>query len=734
MRQIVQIYKTGELRIEDAPPPALRSGGVLVQNAYSLISAGTERSKIELARSNLLDKARQRPDQMRQVLNNLRQEGLIPTYQKVMTRLDTPITLGYCSAGVVIEVGEEAQELRVGDRVACAGEGYACHAEVIYVPRNLCAKVPNAVSLDHAAFAPLGAIALQAVRQARATVGENVAVIGLGLVGLLTVQLLKAAGCRVLGMDLNPDRCQLARQLGADATGDSGQRTVDLAAEMTAGHGVDAVIITAATKNSAPIELAGRLCREKGQVVVVGAVPVNVPRKEYYEKELDLCISRAFGPGTYDKQFAEQGVDYPYGYVRWTAQRNMEAFLNLVAEGKIALPPLITHRFPIDEASKAYDLLHSPQGQVLGILFEYDTSTDGSTGLTTGRRPPSAVVWLADNVQRSTCERVTVGFIGAGNFAQAYLLPNFRRLDDVTLRGVATASSVSATNVARKFGFAYCTCDYNEILNDPEINCVVIATRHNLHARLAVEALKREKTVYVEKPLALSEEELQEVIEAYKRSQGRLMIGFNRRFSLFTQRVRTFFETRSGPLVMNYRVNAGPLPSEHWVHDAQEGGGRVVGEVCHFVDLLQYLANSNPLTVYAETARDPNKNMLGEDNVNVIIKFEDGSVGTISYSSIGDLSFPKERIEIFGENSVAIVDNFKRASLVRDGRTTTVRRWWGRDMGYEGEVRAFIEALNTGSNMPINFEEIVLATSMTFKITEAARQGNPVEIDVSGWF
>jgi len=719
---------------------------LLVRNSYSLISAGTERSKIELARSNLLDKARQRPDQVRQVLNNLRQEGLIPTYQKVMTRLDTPITLGYCSAGVAIEVGERAQEFKIGDRVACAGEGYACHAEVVSVPKNLCVKVPDTVSLDHAAFAPLGAIALQGVRQAHATVGENVAVIGLGLVGLLTVQLLKAAGCRVLGMDLDPGRCQMAQQLGADVTADNGQRMADLAAAMTAGHGVDAVIITAATKSSAPIELAGRLCREKGHVVVVGAVPVNVPRKEYYEKELDLCISRAFGPGTYDKRFVEQGVDYPYGYVRWTAQRNMEAFLNLVAEKKIALDPLITHRFPIDEAPKAYDLLHNPQEQVLGILFEYDTTAD--------RAPQTAVVWLKEkdnvagstfhvtrsNLQRSNLQPVTMGVIGAGNFAQAYLLPNFRRLEGVTLRGVATATSVSATNAARKFGFAYCTCDYHEILNDPEINCVVIATRHNLHAPLAAEALRAGKHVFVEKPLALNAEQLQEVIEAYQSGQepsnlqspisSLLMIGFNRRFSPFIQELKKFLAHRTGPLVMTYRVNAGYVPPDHWVHDPVEGGGRILGEVCHFVDLLQYLTGARPCRVFAQTARGHNGHIPDEDNVQVTISFEDGSTGIITYTAAGDLSFPRERLEVFTDGSVVVVDNFREAVFTRRGKRKRMCRW-SQDMGHRQEIAAFVSATREGGPPPIPFEEIVLSTLTTLQIKESLRLGTPVEIDLS---
>jgi predicted dehydrogenase len=722
MRQIIQIYKSGELKVEDVPTPALTPGGVLVRNACSLISVGTERTKVEVARSNLLEMARKRPDQVKAVLDNVRQEGLLATYKKAMTKLDTPISLGYSSAGVVLEVGDEVQEFKIGDRVACAGEGYGCHAEIVFAPKNLCARVSDSVGLDQAAFAAVGAIALQAVRQAQVTVGERVAVIGLGLVGQLVVQVLKASGCQVLAIDLDPAMIELTRKLGADlAVHRSKDPVKSMAEEFSQGYGVDAVIITAATTSNDPVELAGALCREKGRVVVVGAVRMDIPRKDYYEKELSLCLSRAFGPGNYDKAFAEKGVDYPFGYVRWTAKRNMEAFLGLVAQGKIDPRKLVTHRFSIAEAPRAYELLRSSKERVLGALFEYE------------ERPsyPTKIV-LPQNIAASAKERVNLGFIGAGSFAQSYLLPNFRKADGVALKGVATATAISARNVAEKFGFEYCTGDYHEILDDPEIDCVIIATRHNLHAPLTIEALKRGKTVYVEKPLALNEEQLREVIEAHKQSRGRLMIGFNRRFSPFTQRAKSFFAHRAGPLVMTYRVNAGPLPPDHWVHDPEEGGGRIVGEVCHFVDLFQYLVDSPPVRVYAQTAGSRNENIPAEDNVNINIEFEDGSIGTIIYSSVGTLTFPRERFEIFGDNSVAVVDNFRYATFTRGGKTKKMKRWWGRDMGYRGEVAAFVDALKSGSEMPIPFTDIVLATLTTFRILDSIHEGKPVEISLPG--
>ncbi len=757
MKQVILNFKTGDLQVADVPPPALRPEGVLVRNGFSLISIGTERSKVQSARSNLLEKARRRPDQVEQAMQNLRQEGVLPTMRKVLTRLDTPVTLGYASAGTVVAVGASVNDLQIGDRVAVAGEGYGCHAEVIYVPRHMATLVPEGVGLDQAAFAAVGAIAVQSLRVASVSLGDRVVVIGLGLIGLLTVQLLKAAGCQVIGVDVDGARVELASHLGADRAFRRDRFEIEqVIAQDGHGYGFDAVIIAASTPSTEPIETAGRLCREKGAVVVVGAVPVDVPRKEYFEKELRLTISRGLGPGPYYAPIPERGMAYPYGYVRWTAQLNMEAFLNLVAEGRITLDPVITHCFPIDEAPKAYDLLLSPQGEVLGILFEYDTSADGSTGLTTGRRPSTGVVWLTDNAQRATCEGVTVGFIGAGNFAKAYLLPNFRRLDDVVLRGVATATSVSAANVARKFGFAYGTCDYHEILNDPKINCVVIATRHNLHASLAAEALRRGKGVFVEKPLALNLGQLREVIEAYQenergkledeRCEGEngnvplsnfhsrpspiLMVGFNRRFSPFIQELKKFLAHRTGPIVMTYRVNAGYVPPDHWVHDPVEGGGRILGEVCHFVDLLQHLAGARPCRLFAQTTHTHSGHIPDEDNVQVTISFTDGSIGIITYSAAGDPSFPRERLEVFADGSVAVIDNFREAVFTRRGRGKRMRRW-SQDMGHRHEVAALVEAIQQGGPAPIPFEEIVLTTLTTLQIKESLRLGEPVEIDLS---
>ena len=721
MKQVVQNYKTGELKVEEVPNPVLRPGGVLVRNAYSLVSVGTEKTKVNLAQKSILGKAKARPDQVKLVLNNIKQEGLISTFKKAMNKLDTPISLGYSSAGVVLSVGEGAEEFEISDRVACTGEGYASHSEIVFVPKNMCVKVPEEVTLEQAAFTGVGAIALQGVRQAHLTLGERVAVIGLGLLGQLTVQILKANGCSVFAVDLEKDKVRLSKELGADIGAVSGENDVEKLVEgFSQGYGVDAVIITAATLSNEPIELAGRISREKGRVVVVGAVKMDIPRKNYFEKEISLVISRAFGPGRYDKMFEEKGIDYPFGYVRWTARRNMEEFLELLKGGKVNVDKIITHRFSIDEASQAYEMIRTNKEKFLGVLFKYEKKEE----------LPAKII-LTEKKERKAKGMINIGFIGAGSFAQGYLLPNFKKIPGINFKGVATATGISSQSVARKFHFQYCTSNYSDILNDPEIDCVVIATRHNLHAKLAIEALRKNKIVFVEKPLALSEEELKEIIKTRTETQGRLMVGFNRRFSPFSRRVKEFFENRTGPLIMDYRVNAGPLSPDHWLHDPREGGGRIIGEVCHFVDLLQYLTGSNPVRVYAETAGSYNKNIPVEDNIEVTIRFNDGSLGTISYSAVGDLSFPRERFEIFGEESVAVVDNFRKAIFVHKGKKSRMKKI-GQDMGHKGEVIAFAEAVKAGSKMPIDFKEIVSTTLATFKIVDSIKKREPIMVSLSG--
>jgi predicted dehydrogenase/threonine dehydrogenase-like Zn-dependent dehydrogenase len=726
MKQVIQSFKTGELFVADVPAPILRPRGILVRTGASLVSAGTERMVVEWAEKNLLAKARARPDLVRQVISKAKREGLLATLDAMHGRLGTPLALGYSCAGTVVEVGNEARGFKIGDRVACAGGGYACHAEVVFVPKNLVVKVPENVSTQEAAFTTLGAIAVQGVRIADLKLGENVAIIGLGLVGQLTAQLVKATGCNVLGIDLDPDRVKLACELGADIGVVRGRDdVVTMAQEFSKGYGVDVVIITAATTSNDPVEMAGELSREKGRVVVVGAVGMNIPRKVYYEKELDLRLSRSYGPGRYDPEYEEKGHDYPYGYVRWTEKRNMEAFLILLAQGKVNVKKLITHRFSIEEAKKAYDLITGKsQEKYLGILLTYGGEVDLSRKIYIQKR---------EMARQELKGKVSIGLIGAGNFAKAVLLPNLRKVPSVYFKGVATATGLSAKHAGEKYGFEYCTSDYHEILDDPEITAVFIVTRHNLHAPLVIEALNRGKAVYVEKPLALNEAELKQMIEAYQTlsPETLLMVGFNRRFAPFTQEAKRFFANRAGPLVVNYRINAGFIPKESWVHDPEEGGGRIVGEVCHFVDFIQYITGSAPVKVYAEAIPRQDKSALTSDTVCVNLKFKDGSMGTINYLANGDKALPKERIEIFGDNSIFIIDNFRSIEWVRRGKRKRRKSWLRQDKGHLGELQAFVEAIKDGKPSPIDFQEAVMTTLTTFKIVESIARGVPIEIDLS---
>lgn len=761
MKQVSQTYRTGELALVNVPAPALRPGGILVRNRASLISPGTERQIMETARKGLLGKARARPDLVRQVLRKARTEGIGPTIRAVVNRLDSPIPLGYSSAGIVIEVGEGADEFRPGDWVACAGAGYAVHAEVVFVPRNLAVQIPDAMrqesengspedpasapprrqatsgkdseAFQQAAFTTIGAVALQSVRIAEANIGEVVAVIGLGLVGLLTVQLLKAAGCRVLGMDPSHDRCRLAETVGCDATATTASEMERLATGRMSPRGVDAVILAAATSSNEPVELAGELCREKGRVVVVGAVGMDVPRRPFYEKELDLRLSRSYGPGRYDPVYEEKGVDYPYGYVRWTERRNMAAFLDLVAQGKVRVQPLISHHFPIERATEAYELIASGQSDgALGVVLTYPNAgaERPDPAIATAVRPGGGESRRPEAQGARRAGQVAIGLIGAGDFAKSVLLPGLKgEARPVT---VCTATGLSAGYVARKFGFASSTTDSRTIFDDPEIDAVVIATRHGSHGSLVIDALRAGKHVFVEKPLALDESALRDVVRtADQHRQQTLMVDYNRRFAPMAQQLRAFVAEIDEPLVMHYRVNAGPLPPDHWVRDPVEGGGRIVGEVCHFVDFLTFLAGSLPARVHA--LAPPSAAGFRDDNVVITIDFANGSLGTITYVASGDSAFPKERVELFGGGKVGTIDDFRRLELVGDGRKKVYRSRLSQNKGHLEGLRAFIAAARDGGPPPIPIDDMVSTSLTTFRALESLGTAASPEVNVEGF-
>jgi polar amino acid transport system substrate-binding protein len=721
MKQVLQDLRSHAVQVEEVPPPCCLPGGVLVKTVASLISSGTERAAIVLGGKTLLGKALERPDLVRQLFRRLKTNGVADVIATVRARLDTAVALGYSSAGVVLEVGAGAEEFAAGDRVACAGAGHAGHAEANWVPRNLCVKIPPDVSFESAASVALGAIALQAVRVAEAKVGERVAVIGLGLVGQLVAQILRAAGCVVWGLDPDPDRVRLADELGVDfACENRAWEQSPYGALCRRGAGADAVIVTAATRSSEPIELAGELARDRGVVVVVGDVRADIPREPYYKKELQVRYSRSYGPGRYDPEYEERGTDYPYGFVRWTEKRNMEAFLELVAQQKVRVEPLLTHRFSIDEALEAFKLLSGERKErCLGILLAYPRVAPLSSRVALQVPPPSA--------SRTRGARVTVGvgWIGAGSFSRARLLPSLRKIAGLEFLGLANATGTSARRVAKNFGFRYCSTDPHEVLNDPDVHAVFIGTRHHLHAPLVIAALEHGKDVFVEKPLCVDEAELNQIADKLTSSGRILSVGFNRRFSPFARECKSFFEGRREPLSILYRVNAGRLPPNHWIYDQAQGHGRLIGEICHFIDLVGFLASSLPSEVQAWPVKGPSDSP--EDNLHIQILLADGSRAEVLYLSSGDASVPKERIEVYGEGRTAISEDFRKAWFYSNNHCRS-RSLFSQDKGHREELRAFIEAVEGGGEAPIPFESLRATTLATFRLRESLRCGKALPV------
>jgi predicted dehydrogenase/threonine dehydrogenase-like Zn-dependent dehydrogenase len=710
MKQIIQNYKTGELTIENVPKPHLSEGGILVKNHYSLVSAGTEKAMIDFAKKSLVGKAKSRPDLLKQVIDKIKTDGLITTYKSAMRRLGVPVPLGYSSAGEVIEVGKNVREFKKGDFVACAGAGYASHAEVIFVPKNLVVKVPQNVSLKEASFITLGAIATQGIRRCELSPGEKVAVIGLGLLGQLTTQILKAFGFPVMGIDIDSRRVKEAIKLGIDEGVILGKcNVIESAMHFSDGNGLDAVIITASTESNQPVEMAGKICRERGRVSAVGLTGMEIPRSIYYEKELDFRLSRSYGPGRYDKNYEEKGFDYPISYVRWTEERNMMEFIRLLSEKKLNLKPMITHTFKIDDALKAYEIItENPKNEYYtGIVISYDVE----------KKQESKIILKEERKSKIKEGIIRVGVIGGGNFTRGVILPTLKDLKDVSIDAVATSTGKTANDIGKKYGCRYTTTDYKDILKDKAIDMVVITTRHNLHAKMTVDSLNASKNVFVEKPLCLNQSELERIIKTYNKVNVKLMVGFNRRFSPSAVEIKKKFINCKTPLMVLYRVNAGQIPEDNWIQDIKIGGGRIIGEICHFVDLLQFITGSRPTNVYASSIKGGG-NVINEDNINIVIDFETGSSGNIIYTSLGSKSFAKEYVEIFGGRSVATINNFK---IGKFGMT--------QDKGYKNEFIEFIKAIKKGESSPISIESIYYTTLTTFKIIESLKKDEPVQIN-----
>ncbi len=713
MLQVVQYQKTGELSVVDLPAPALPPGSVLVRNVYSLISAGTERTSVETAQASMLGKARSRPDLVRQVLANVQREGLLATYKKVQNRLDNYKELGYSSAGVVVASSTDA--FTPGDRVACAGTAY--HAELITVPRNLACRIPGDVGFDQAAFCTLGAIAMQGVRQADVRLGERVAVIGLGLLGLLAVQLLKAAGCRVVGLDINEANFPLARRLGCDDCLKSDASAVDAVASFTHGHGTDAVIITASTRSNEPLELALKFARKRSPVVVVGAVGMEVPRSPFYEKELELRIAMSYGPGRYDPAYEQGGLDYPIGFVRWTENRNMEGVLDLMASGRLDVRALVTHTIPLDDALAAYDLITGKRKEpYLGVLLKYPEPKEGD-GLLRRHLPLQAAPAAAASP--------VIGFVGAGNFAQSYLLPPLKR-GGARLRSVVTGRPVTSRAVAEKFGFEECGTDPAALFDDPSVAAVVVATRHDSHARYAARALRSGKHVFVEKPLAVNTEELADLLGAAAAAPGLvLMAGFNRRFSKPFGAIRKFFAGRHEPMSILYRVNAGAIPPSHWTQDPAQGG-RIIGEGCHFIDAMSFLTGSLPVSVSAMEIIPAAVPAPLHDTVSAVIRFADGSIGTLLYEANGDPAMPKEYCEAACGGASAAMENFTSVTFFTQGKRRREKYDGGK--GHDEEVAHFVGIL-TGKEQPaLTLASLEATTLATFAIMTSLREKKEIEL------
>ena len=727
MRQILQSLRTGETALVDVPCPSIGAGDVLIRTQISLVSAGTERMLVQFGKAGLLEKARKQPDKVRQVLDKVKTDGLLPTLAAVRSKLDQPIPLGYCNVGVVLEAGAGVEQLEPGDRVVSNGS----HAEVVCVSRNLCAKIPDNVCDESAAFVVLGSIGLQGIRLAAPTLGEAFVVSGLGLIGLMTVQLLKAHGCRVLGLDFSQERLQLARDMGAETFNlAGGGDPVAAGMAFSRGRGVDGVLITASTDSDEPVRQAAQMSRKRGRIVMVGVTGLKLSRADFYEKELTFQVSCSYGPGRYDSDYEQRGIDYPIGFVRWTEQRNFEAVLDMMSDGRVDPTPLISHRFQIDDAVDAYQLI-SGTTPSLGVLLKYSQLSDVPD---TQLRKQS--VHLHVPVRAPSLLQPRLACIGSGNYASQVLIPAFKKTSAI-LGSVASRNGLSAMHAARKFGFSEATSDLDSVFADPKIDAVVIATRHDSHATLACRALEAGKHVFIEKPLALNGTELAQILETYDRATRDrvagppvLTVGFNRRFAPQIQKMKSLLSELNEPKSFVMTVNAGAIPSDHWVHDPVAGGGRIIGEGCHFIDLLRFLCG-HPITAVQAT-------MLGreaavdirDDKVSMTLSFADGSFGTVHYLANGHRSISKERLEVFCGGRVLQLDNFRKLTAV-GWKKFRKMNLWSQDKGQLSEVRAFLQAIATGGPPPIPIDELAEVTRVSFDVVRAAQSRTIIDYPAS---
>lgn len=706
MLQIVQYQKNGEIQTPQMPVPQCLEGGILVQTTSSLISAGTEKASVTNSQGSLLDRARKQPDQVKLVLDTVKKQGIVDTIRRVQNKLDSFKALGYSASGIVIE--SKCDEFQPGDRVACAGAGYANHAEFITVPKNLAAKIPTNVSFEDAAFTTVASIALQGVRQANPKLGDNVAVMGLGLIGQITVQLLKANGCRVVGLDVNKDLFDVAKKFGCDSVLESNSKNLQEVLAFSNGIGCDSVIITASTSSSEPLQFAMEMCRQKGDVVIVGAVGMDLQRQPFYKKEVNLRIACSYGPGRYDANYEELGHDYPAAYVRYTENRNMQTILTLLASKKLDFATLRTHVFKAEEADKAYDMITKASEPFIGILLDFGLN--------------KKEIKRAVATRQSANDKINIGFIGLGQFAQNYLLPPIKS-HGAALKAVANSTPINSLSAAQTFGFGVSSTDGFDLIQNPDVNMVFCASRHQSHGAYVIAALKAGKSVFVEKPLCTTIEELEEIANLQK---ANLMVGYNRRFSAQFGAIDKFFGDRTEPLFINYRVNAGFIPKNSWVQHPAEGG-RILGEVCHFIDTMIFLTKAKPIKVYADCINAVNSEVTNRDNVAITIKFDDGSCGVVEYLANGDSSLEKEYCEVFSARSTAIMHNFDKVTFKRGGKTT--EKSFDGKKGINEEVKATLEAFTQGKAFPIPFDQIYYVNRACFAAIKSLETGLPQLID-----
>ena len=709
MIQVLQHLRSGQLELAEVPDPRPGHGSVLIRTRASVISAGTERMLVEFSKANLIQKARQQPERVQQVLDKIRTDGLMPTLEAVFRKLDEPLPLGYCNAGEVLEVGPGVHDLHPGDRVASNGP----HAELVCVPRHLCARIPDGVPDEHAAFTVLGSIALQGLRLAGPTLGERFMVFGVGLLGLLAVQLLRANGCEVLAIDLNGERLKLAEAFGARTVNlGAGGDPVAAAREWSGGRGVDGVLITAAAKTDEIVHQAAQSCRRCGRIVLVGVVGLNLRRSDFFEKELSFQVSCSYGPGRYDDTYEQRGQDYPFGFVRWTEQRNFEAVLGAIGDGRVTPDRLITDRVPLAQAVTAYDKIRE-EPNVLGVVLEYPERTREAPAIRTIQTTSPAA------------GQVVAGVIGAGNFAKGILLPALAK-SSAQLAYVADRNSAAAKHGAQRFGAAEAVTDYRRLLEDDGVNAIFVVVGHHLHAKFVTEALEAGKHVFVEKPLALDIEGLDAVTAAAGRAPDRhVIVGYNRRFSAHTKKMRSLLASRSGPLCMNMTVNAGEIPAEHWTQDPERGGGRIIGEGCHFIDLLSYLADSPVVTVSASmVGQGP---AVREDKISIVLGLADGSIGTVNYFSNGPRTYPKETLELFFDGRALRMDNFRATKgygISGFSRMKSPRQ----DKGHATEIAAFVDRLRQGGEPLMAFDRLRNVSLASFAAVRAARERATIAI------